>query len=52
MPSELTRARGLKVLHDLWGYNPEQARQAPAWVLRMSSILAMGEDVGQDMNYG
>lgn len=27
-------------LHRMWGYTPEQAIEAPLWVLRMTDVLA------------
>lgn len=37
----------LRGLHRMWGYKPEEALNAPVWVLRMSEVLAFDDDLRQ-----
>ena len=46
-PDELTEALVLRGLHAMWGYKPEEAMNAPAWVIRMSEVLAFDDEVRQ-----
>jgi len=44
MPIELAEARILQRLCQTWNYSPEEARKAPAWVLRATSLLLMEDE--------
>ncbi len=34
-------------LHHMWGYTPEQALDAPVWVLRMTEALMFDQSLNE-----
>lgn len=42
-PAELVEAEVVFGLCSRWGYKPEEALEAPVWVMRMTGVLAASE---------
>lgn len=46
MPPELAEARLIAGLCDRWGYKPDEVLEAPAWILRLTTLVMLAEDDG------